>query len=967
MVDGFQRGFQRYEQGRGAYEAAQNASQPPAFGPAQQRPQAPPAQGREGRRQRLLDTWAALHGSIAAVKLLGRELAVEAEREIVAADVAFQHDSAVPATAAGLMNTAARRVGGLDGWYKQLGVLAQNDWHPEAFSGAAVVDPCGPVRFGDVLVSSDGKYRRAAPALSRLPWESLVVVNEHPDSETAVGVASGVLCRMLAVAPPGQVRIHVLDPRHAGRSASAFLGLAKVHRPSMTVSTTARDLDEQVQWLVREAGSRTEESLGSVYNNVQDYNAAVRDSPIPYLVVFATDLGADGYGTDTVRQILSLAGSGPRAGVIVLATTDSASATWLGLQKSVRSSVVYVKAGQHTARWVMPAGATRTVEVPVILDDPPPPALCSTVTGLYGERTLATAGSAIPLSRIFPPPERWFGGNSTDKVTLPVGVRGTDVVPIEIGDTSVDAPSHGIIVGATGYGKTTLFHTLLHVAAASYPADELEFWIVDMKEGVEFAAYAPGSDTPTLPNLRVVAMEADREFALAVLDRLNDLISQRAAVFKACTPPTKDIIAYRHQTGEKMPRVVAVIDEFQRCFSHDVGGLTQRAWTACENITKQGRSHGVHLLFASQSLRGLSAASPPQRDSVFAQMLLRVALKSEKFDAQLVLGDKNPAAGTLERRGEAVINHAGGDPAANTKATIAYADSDTFRDLRSRIAAAAPVTLDPFVFRGDMQTPVTDNPSLVAKAGDPSPPGRTWDVWFGQPLAIAPTLTASMWAEPKRNLVVVGGGIGTSEAVAIVSNTVISFAASQPRESPFIIIANLLPAVSDLIEHPDIVAATFGADAFVVTNQDFGDLIVKLAEQIETDDVSRPTLLAVYGGHRSDLQTPDFGTPDELATAFATVLTHGPAQHVTTVAWWEDHTSLSRAVGKIGVEQFGVRVAVNLPESEARTVLEQSAVAPIGDHRAVLWDREDRTRITRFIPHRLPDGETLGRFLGMWK
>lgn len=958
MVDGFERGGQRYRQGQDVYRAAQGVTRPPAFGSG-----TPPGSvvaaggGREDKRRRLLESWTAVQSAVAAVRLLGRELAVEAERGIVAADQVFQQASAAPADAVTLLGSASATLGSSFGdWYGSLGVLAVPGWDTGGFSAAAVVDDCGPVRVGNVLVPSGDRYRRAGPALCRFPWESLTVVGDDPGGGDAAGVVSAVLCRVLAAAPAGRIRLHVLDPQHAGRSASVFMGLGDLHRPSLTVRTSGRDIDEHVQWLARETAERTERNLGSVYRDVQAYNRAVPDSPLPFQVVFAANLNVRDYGTETARLLVRLAGSGPAAGTVVVTTTDPVSAETLGFTGPGRGGVVFLPGeGRRVGRWMLPASGDRTAVVPVELDDVPPPDLCAAVTDRYGRRTASGAGAAIPVSRVLPPSDTWFRGDSTEKASIPVGVHGTTVVPVEIGDTAVDAPAHGIIVGATGSGKTTLFHTMLHAAAAVYPADELEFWIVDMKEGVEFAAYAPGGDTPTLPNLGVVAMEADREFSLAVLNQLNALIAERAAMFKACDPPVKDIIAYRHQTGQKMPRVVAIIDEFQRCFTQDLDRVTQDAWIACENITKQGRSHGVHLVFASQSLRGLASPSPSQRESVFAQMLLRVSLKSALFDAQLVLGEKNPAVGTLERRGDAVINPAGGDPTANRRATVAYLDTDGFRSLRREIAAAAPVTLDPFVFRGDMQTPVTTNPGFVTQAVSGVPAGRTWDVWFGQPLAIASTVTTPMWAEPKRNLVVVGGGIGARDAAAVVSNTVLSFAAHHPPGSAAYIIVNLLSAVSDLIDHPDQVAAALGSDASLVTNQTFKQAVERVAADIAARSVARPTLVAVYGGHRSDLRTADYGKQDELADAFSQVLSDGPAQHVTTVAWWEDRASLLRAVGKTGIEQFGVRVAVNLPKDEAAALLEQTRLAPIGDRRAVLWDREDRTRVTRFIPHGLPD------------
>ena len=61
-----------------------------------------------------------------------------------------------------------------------------------------------------------------------------------------------------------------------------------------------------------------------------------------------------------------------------------------------------------------------------------------------------------------------------------------------------------------------------------YSPDEVEFYLVDFKKGVEFKTYA----THALPHARAIAVESDREFGLSVLQRLDAELTRRGELFR---------------------------------------------------------------------------------------------------------------------------------------------------------------------------------------------------------------------------------------------------------------------------------------------------------------------------------------------------------------------------------------------------------------------------------------------------
>ena len=72
---------------------------------------------------------------------------------------------------------------------------------------------------------------------------------------------------------------------------------------------------------------------------------------------------------------------------------------------------------------------------------------------------------------------------------------------------------HALIAGKTGSGKSTLFHVMITNLALWCDPDQVEFYLIDFKKGVEFKCYADHH----LPHARVIAIESDREFGLSVL------------------------------------------------------------------------------------------------------------------------------------------------------------------------------------------------------------------------------------------------------------------------------------------------------------------------------------------------------------------------------------------------------------------------------------------------------------------
>ncbi len=262
--------------------------------------------------------------------------------------------------------------------------------------------------------------------------------------------------------------------------------------------------------------------------------------------------------------------------------------------------------------------------------------------------------------------EKFWTESSQFKVSVPVGwdINHKEVC-FEIGNEQ----NHMLICGRSGSGKSNFLHVLIQNLAFYYAPNEVQLFLLDYKEGVEFNAYV--ADTP-LEHARLVSVASSVSYGITFLKWLCDGIQKRADRFKQFN--VKDLSDYRKH-GE-MPRLIVVIDEFQVLFSDSKS--TKAVEGHLNTLLKKGRSYGVHLVLATQTMRGTDI-----NPSFKAQIANRIALPMDAEDSSSVLGDD--AACELVRP-EGIFNNNGGHQKYHTKMSIPKAPDD-FKSFLTKIHA----------------------------------------------------------------------------------------------------------------------------------------------------------------------------------------------------------------------------------------------------------------------------------------
>ncbi len=251
--------------------------------------------------------------------------------------------------------------------------------------------------------------------------------------------------------------------------------------------------------------------------------------------------------------------------------------------------------------------------------------------------------------------EKFWTESSQFKVSVPVG---WDINHKEVCFEIGNAQNHTLICDHSGSGKSNFLHVLIQNLAFYYDPDEVQLFLLDYKEGVEFNAYTD----PILEHARLVSVASSISYGITFLKWLCKEMQKRADRFKQFK--VKDLSDYRKH--EKMPRLIVVIDEFQVLFSDNKS--TKAVEGHLNTLLKKGRSYGVHLVLATQTMRGTEI-----NPSFKAQIANRIALPMDAEDSSSVLGDD--AACELVRL-EGIFNNNGGHRKYHTKMSIPKAPDD---------------------------------------------------------------------------------------------------------------------------------------------------------------------------------------------------------------------------------------------------------------------------------------------------
>ncbi|WFE25441.1 type VII secretion protein EccCa [Solwaraspora sp. WMMD791] len=200
---------------------------------------------------------------------------------------------------------------------------------------------------------------------------------------------------------------------------------------------------------------------------------------------------------------------------------------------------------------------------------------------------------------------RWLPAGSEQLLRAPIGID-SDGRPVVL-DLKESAQGgvgpHGLVIGATGSGKSELLRTLLVGLAMTHPPDLLSFVLVDFKGG---ATFANAVDLPHVAGL--ITNLADD---MALVDRVRSALvgeqqrRQRLLRDAGNVDSVREYQVRRAAGGTAvdgsplpaLPYLLVIVDEFGELLTGRPDFIDLFV-----QIGRVGRSLGIHLLLASQRL-----------------------------------------------------------------------------------------------------------------------------------------------------------------------------------------------------------------------------------------------------------------------------------------------------------------------------------------------------------------------------
>ena len=824
------------------------------------------------------------------------------------------------------------------------------------------------------------KMAESMPQDSRLPCPAtvslpLVLTYPHqgsvlfettkPGNEAVVSALNNILFRLLATSPAGKLSFTIIDPVKLGQNFAGVMHLADYEDNLINsrILTQTNQIEQRLSDLNEHMEKVIQMYLRNEYETIAEYNVQAGNIAEKYHFVVIADFPAN-FTETAARRLLHIAASGARCGVYTLIHWDHRHAAPPDFfpEDLRKASVCLSGSGEHfVLAHPFLAGSK------VLLDAPPDPDFATTFLHQIGEASRGANRVEVPFAQVAPSAEERWTLETTEELRVPIGRSGaTKLQYLAIGRGT---RQHALLAGKTGSGKSTLFHVMITNLALWCSPEQVEFYLVDFKKGVEFKAYA----NARLPHARVVAIESDREFGLSVLQRVDEELKRRGDLFRKLS--VQDIPGYKRNGGtEPMPRSLLMIDEFQEIFVED-DRISQAAAVLLDRIVRQGRAFGIHVILGSQTLGGAYTLAR----TTIGQMVIRIALQCNEADAYLIMDENNAAPRLLSRPGEGIYNDSAGASEGNSPFQAVWIGDDERDEELEHVRALAdkmPATHrypGPIVFEGNAPADARENhllrTLLDATTIQPSPSTR---IWLGAPNSIKGPTEAVFQKRSGNNLLMVGQ---RDEAVlALLSLALVALAAQYPRGTArFILFESTAPGSPERAYLEKVVAA-IPHEIIHAKSGDLGEIMNNLSADLlkRTEDEHAPaptTFLFIHGvqNFKKFRQDDDFsfssGGEENPAAQLTKLVSEGPGHGIHVIATLDTYNNVNRFLGRKGLTEFEMRVLFQMSTNDSASLCDDPKASTLGLHRALFYN-EQEGYLETFRPYALPTGEWIDEAAG---
>jgi hypothetical protein len=816
----------------------------------------------------------------------------------------------------------------------------------------------------DKRLALPGPANFSVPLLLSYPLEgSILFETSRTGHDEAIAAINNIIFRLLSTNPAGKLSFTIFDPVGLGQNFAGLMHLADFEESHINsrIWTQQGQFEEKLAELNEHMEKVIQMYLRNEYATIAEYNAQAGTIAEKYHILVIASFPVN-FSDTAGRRLRNIATSGARCGVYTLIHWDQRNALPADFvpDELRKNSVTLLRRENDFAltNW-------REAGSQIRLDPPPSPEFATHFLREVGQKGKDSNRVEVPFEQIAPKANEIWSEETSEELRVPIGRSGaTKLQYLEIGRAT---RQHALIAGKTGSGKSTLFHVMITNLALWCSPEQVEFYLVDFKKGVEFKCYA----SRHLPHAKVVAIESDRQFGLSVLERLDAELRRRGDLFRQFG--VQDVAGYKRAGGtEPMPRSLLMIDEFQEFFVEE-DHVSQQAAVLLDRIVRQGRAFGIHVVLGSQTLGGAYTLAR----ATLGQMVIRIALQTNEADAYLIMDQDNPAPRLLSRPGEGIYNDSAGAIEGNSPFQAVWLPEEVrdgyLAEIRERADHSGKSFPGPFVFEGNAPADVAENATLrallAAKTVKPTPQAR---IWLGAPNSIKGPTEAVFQKQSGNNLLVVGQNAEAS--LSILAIALISLSAQYPRGAVKFVLLDSTTPESPEREFLDRIVRAVSHEVSRVKGGDVAETMNGLAEELkrrgENEQAAGPetfVLIQDLQNYKKLRQEDEFSFSSTDAASPAAVLlsliSDGPARGIHVIATCDSFNNVNRFLGRKNLSEFEMRVLFQMSASDSASLIDSPEAATLGMHRAVYYnDREGYTEM--FRPYARPGNEWIEKVTG---
>ncbi len=591
---------------------------------------------------------------------------------------------------------------------------------------------------------------------------------------------------------------------------------------------------------------------------------------------------------------------------------------------------------------------------------------------------------------------KWWTENSAIMLQAPVGSSGRDrLINLWFGVNRDGRPcAHGILGAMPGSGKSNLYHVFLCGLAVRYGPEQLNFYLIDGKMGVEFQHYR------RLPHARVVALNSAPELSRSVLAELIAEMERRNELFGKLG--VVDLPAYRKlgSPSGPRPRIVLMIDEYQELFEDD---RHNQASAHLLTLAQQGRSVGIHLLLGSQRF---GAVGMLNQAAVFGSIHLRLAMRMSQADVQGLMEFGRNGKRLVEQcdlPGKIVVNANSGDDNSNEFGKVALLDTQKRTAVLDALVIKAQEEwpterrFATVVFDGREQPNFVENPQVVKLVRLPKrPTAEAWRLiaiaaandqgfsvpdwyqgerpvalWLGQELNVHGQARIVLRRRAMENLLLVGENLGVTYGIlaGIICSVVIN---GEPESVRLWIADRSLPGTPwegmlDNVNQQVLLPLSYQIERTREARQAtawLGSWIAELDRRASLDEAElqqQPTWIFIVAGADRIPQlaraTSNYGSPIDSPDGekLRALYTRGPTLGLHLILTFPSAGPLKQCLDRSQLEHFKHRVVTQMGEADSFLLLgnDQAAKLQRGDVRPLFAIHHDQTggSTTKFKPY----------------